>query len=114
MIPGRYLGGRIPRWARWPLAYLILVSLSALVGLVAFDFGSVAFALGIACVFVSLFFIRMGGPRRVVTQRAQDGTPLVREWMPEAEREREIRAGVAIFLLGIALWMTAIASYALL
>lgn len=97
---------RLPAWARWPLAYVALVAASALVGWPTIGIGNAIFIAGAALVGVSLFDIRHGGRRKIVVARSLDGKPLTKEWMPEQEREREIRRGVRLFLLGLAMWAT--------
>lgn len=96
----------LPAWARWPFAYLALVAASALVGWPTIGVGNAVFVAGAALIAASLFYIRHGGRRKVVVARAMDGKPLKKDWMPEADREREIRKGVGLFLLGSALWAT--------
>lgn len=68
--------------------------------------GNAIFVTGAALIASSLWFIRHGGRRKVVVERAMDGKPLRKDWMPEAEREREIRRGLWLFLLGAAMWAT--------
>lgn len=96
----------LPAWARWPLAYVALVGASALLGWPTIGAGNAIFVTGAALVASSLFYIRHGGRRKMVVARAMDGKPLKKDWMPESEREREIRKGIGLFLLGFALWAT--------
>lgn len=104
--------GALPRLARAALAYLAALAASALLGAWTIGIGSVVFIAGALCIFGSLVFIRHGGQRRVVTARAQDGKPLRKEWLPPEEREAEIRRGLDIFLVGIALWASVLAPLA--
>jgi hypothetical protein len=94
----------LPAPARWPLAFLALLAASALVGRLSVGVGNAVFLAGALLVLGSLLFIRHGGRRKVVVARAPDGKPLRRELVPDDVRAGEVRRGVALFLLGIALW----------
>ena len=104
-LPDREALARAPLWARWVAAYLVLLLLAALLAVLPWlDLGGAMFLLGALGVLVAAFLLRTGGERRVVTLRAPDGTPLRREPVDPERRAREVRLGVFLFLLGLALW----------
>ncbi|HWH08932.1 MAG TPA: hypothetical protein VNX21_07010 [Candidatus Thermoplasmatota archaeon] len=93
---------RVPRRARWPLAYVAVLALSAGLGaLTPLGAGNTVFLAGAACVLGSLAFVRLGGERTIVGRNLQ-GVP---EWGIDPEkRRREVRRGMALFAMGLALW----------
>lgn len=96
---------RLPAWARWALGYAAALALCLLLGaLTPWDAGAFLFLGGALAILASAWMIRLGGPRSAVTLRAPDGKILRREPMPEDERRMEIRRGLAVFALGLALW----------
>lgn len=80
----------------------LLVALVA--ALTPWEWGAVAFVLGAALVVAAAALLRTGGQRKTVTVRAPDGTPLRKEPVDPERREKEIRVGLFLFLLGLALW----------
>lgn len=94
--------GRLPAPARWALAYAALLALASAVGaLTPLGVGNAIFVAGACAVLASLAFIRLGGER---TRAGRDitGAPL---WTVDPDARRaEIRRGLRIFLLGVALW----------
>ena len=94
-----------PVWVRWLLSYGVVGLASAGVGAVTpLGVGNATFLVGAAFVLASAFYLRTGGQRMTITVRAPDGTPLRREPVDPVARAHEIRRGVFLFLLGLALW----------
>ena len=92
-------------WQRWLAAYAVLALLAALVGLATpMHVGTAFFLTGAVVVLVSLSKIRLGGHRKTITQRDIQGRPIFKETTVVPERERDIREGIGVFLLGLALW----------
>lgn len=101
---------RLPAWARGVVAYAAALASCLLLGvLTPWDAGAFLFLGGALAILASAWLIRLGGPRTVVTLRAPDGKILRREPLPEDARRREIGRGVALFLLGLALWAPLVA-----
>lgn len=94
--------GRVPRWARWPLAYVATLGLSAGLGAATpLGPGNAVFLAGAACVFASVAHVRLGGERTIVGRTLQ-GMP---QWGLDPEkRRREVRRGMGLLLMGLALW----------
>ncbi|HET6405047.1 MAG TPA: hypothetical protein VFH78_10405 [Candidatus Thermoplasmatota archaeon] len=95
---------RVPPWARWPLAYVALASLAALVGWRTVGVGDALFAAGALAILASIPFVGLGGERRFRVLRGLFGQPIALEERDPAERRRQISLGMKVFLLGLALW----------
>lgn len=97
---------RLPWLARWAACYLGAAALCGLAALATpLDLGGALFLGGAAGVLVSAGIVRLGGPRfRVAKREPRSGKALALEPVPEDERETEIRRGVGLFLLSVALW----------
>lgn len=92
-------------WARGLAAYALLLGLGGLLALTPWlDWGTALFLLGALLVLASAALIRTGGQRTEVTLRTPDGTPLKREPVEPERRRREIRLGLFLFALALALW----------
>lgn len=91
----------MPLAAQWGLALVILLLVGAMGTFTPWGAGNVTFVLGAACILASLGFVRLGGDRTIVGRTLQ-GEPL---WdVDTKKRGKEIQRGVALFLLGLALW----------
>ena|ERR1051325_7332275 len=97
-----------PGWAKWLLAYVAALAVSSLVGFVTpLGAGNAIFIAGALAVFASLTFIRLGCPKAMVG-RDLKGKPIFD--YDAKKRGSEIRRGLGIFLLGLALWAVLVAS----
>lgn len=96
----------LPAWARWGALYAAALAASALLALLTpLTLGDGVFVAGGALILASVTQVRLGGPRREVVGRTPDGVAIRREVEPE-KRERELRRGMGLFLVGVALWLT--------
>lgn len=96
----------LPGWQRWLVVYAALALSATLVGLATpMHVGTAFFLVGAIVMLVSLSKIRLGGHRATITQRDIQGRPLFKEKTILPERENDIREGIGIFLLGLALWV---------
>jgi len=95
---------RVPAWARWPLAYVGLAALAALVGLAGVGVGNALFIAGAAAILASAGFVGLGGERRFRIVRDLFGQPVAVAPKDAEERRREISTGMKLFVLGLALW----------
>lgn len=66
--------------------------------------GDALFLAGAVVILVSLGRIRLGGARKKVIHRDLQGRRLFTEMVVAPERAQEIRQGLALFALGLALW----------
>lgn len=93
---------RLPPAARWPLVWLgLLVGSGGLGRLIGIGAGNGIFLAGVGAILLSLNDIRLGGER---TRFGRDiaGKPL---WgIDPLKRHAEMRRGVSLFLVGLALW----------
>ncbi|GEM_PF-4895956 len=93
----------IPRWARWPLAYLAVVAACFAVGRpTPLGFGNAMFLAGAVALGWSLTHVRLGGSKTMVG-RDPDGKPVYTLDAPK--RKAEIRRGLALFAFALALWL---------
>lgn len=99
-----------PWWLRWPALYLVAAMLASAVGAATFGVGNALFVAGALLILASLGFLRTGGARSVVVSRDIQGRK-VKELVPKEKRDREIARGVALFLVGVALWASALVPY---
>lgn len=98
----------VPGWGKWVLAYVAALGLSSLVGYATpLGVGNAIFLAGAAAVLVSLTFIRLGGPKALVG-RDLKGKPMFD--YDNQKRNAELKRGVGIFLLGMALWAVLLVS----
>jgi hypothetical protein len=96
------LPDRVPRWARWPLAYAGTIGVCALVGLpTPLGFGNAVFLAGVVALAWSLTHVRLGGSK-TMTGRDAHGKPIYTVDAPQ--RKAEIRRGMALFAFAMALW----------
>lgn len=93
---------RLPPWARWLGGYAAALALSAGLGLVTpLGPGNGVFLAGVLCIFASIAHVRLGGERTIVG-RSLKGVP---QWGLDPEKRRtEVRRGLGLLLLGLALW----------
>lgn len=93
---------RVPRWARWPLAYVAVVAVCFAVGYpTPLGFGNAMFLAGVAGLVWSLTYVRLGGSKALVG-RDEKGKPVYDHDSPR--RKAEIRRGLALFAFAMALW----------
>ena len=94
-----------PRWQRWLLTYAALAALGLVVGLATpLGTGNSWFIEGALVMLYSLSFIRLGSHRRTIVHRDIQGRRLFKEEIIDEKRETEIRRGVKVFAMGMALW----------
>ena len=92
-------------WQRWLVAYAASLAASFLVGrLTALGVGNALFIAGGLATFASIGFIGLGG-ERTVTHRDIRGYVISKETLAPEKRRAQLRTGMAIFGLAIALWI---------
>ena len=92
---------------RWLAAFGVVAAASALVGaLTPLGVGGALFVAGAVAVFASIGFVRLGGAKTLVG-RTPGGVPIFGD--DPAKRERELRMGIGVFVLALALWAAAVA-----
>ncbi|HUR69554.1 MAG TPA: hypothetical protein VM370_09940 [Candidatus Thermoplasmatota archaeon] len=90
-------------WA-WGAAYVAGFGLSAILALTSAAGGNAAFVAGALLIVASVFFIGIGGERRMRIVRGLMGSPIAADPIEPEKRQRQISTGVKVFLLGVAVW----------